>query len=376
MEGSCPTVVPLTGSLLERIQRSLLQQQRTGQSQGPLGQTAQQSRAKAPHQETTRAPVNITQPSKSNSQPEQVSLNLSQVAGQQHLIGQGSHTAISLQVLNSVPRSQPATLQYSYKVKIINPNRKSDKMVRHLHSVNSKFESVNQLRVCLKDEFQDHMPATTTFDIGYFEGKQQSKIWLVTLDDLHKMYEVYPKGGEVVLWCDSVSDVRTEADANLKRSKEAEAVASKRSQQEWEVESVYKELSEKHMQTWDVPLLKLWARCIVSGVHSDYDNPPDFPAFSGTAPKRARTESFSDAISGAAVAIVKALSEKETAKPLTSSSGAVGPGMSPSKVVDLRMKNFEQLRYLQQLYEDNILNENEYSEQKNKILATLRNIDF
>ena len=75
---------------------------------------------------------------------------------------------------------------------------------------------------------------------------------------------------------------------------------------------------------------------------------------------------------------MKALSDskKETAKPLTSSSGAVRPGMSPSKVVDLRMKNFEQLRYLQQLYEDNILNENEYSEQKNKILATLRNIDL
>jgi len=82
--------------------------------------------------------------------------------------------------------------------------------------VNSKFESVNQLHVCLKDEFQDHVPATTTFDIGYFEGKQQSKIWLVTLDDLHKMYEVYPKGGEVLLWCDGVSDVRTEADTNLK----------------------------------------------------------------------------------------------------------------------------------------------------------------
>ena len=76
--------------------------------------------------------------------------------------------------------------------------------------------------------------------------------------------------------------------------------------------------------------------------------------------------SFSDAIRGAIVAIVKVLTEKETAKPLTSSSGAVGPGISTSKVVNLRMKN-EKLRFLQQLYED-ILNENEYSEQKNKIL--------
>ena len=68
------------------------------------------------------------------------------------------------------------------------------------------------------------------------------------------MYEVYLKGAEVALWCDGVRDVRAEADANLKRS---EAVASKPSRQEWEVESDYKELSEKHMQTWDVFLLKL-----------------------------------------------------------------------------------------------------------------------
>lgn len=92
------------------------------------------------------------------------------------------------------------------------------------------------------------------------------------------------------------------------------------------------------MQKWDVHRLKLCACCIVSGVQSDYDNPPDCPAFSSTTPKRARRESFSDVISGAAIAIVKAFSDlnKEASKPLTSSSGAMGPGMSSSKVVDLR----------------------------------------
>ena len=69
-------------------------------------------------------------------------------------------------------------------------------------------------------------------------------------------------------------------------------------------------------------------------------------------------------MSGAAVAIVKALSDskKETLPAETPQlcSGTLGPAMSPSKAVDLRMKNFEQLRYLQQLYEDNILNEKEY----------------
>ena len=50
------------------------------------------------------------------------------------------------------------------------------------------------------------------------------------------------------------------------------------------------------------------------------------------------------------------------------SSGAVCPGVSLGRVVDLRMKNFQQLRYLQQLYEDNILDNEEYVEQKRNII--------
>ena len=48
--------------------------------------------------------------------------------------------------------------------------------------------------------------------------------------------------------------------------------------------------------------------------------------------------------------------------------GVIGHGVSPGKVVDLRMKNFEQLRYLQMFYEDRILSEAEYNKQKRNIL--------
>ena len=43
------------------------------------------------------------------------------------------------------------------------------------------------------------------------------------------------------------------------------------------------------------------------------------------------------------------------------------PGVSPGKAVHLPMKNYEQLRYLQQLYEDGILDQKEYAEQKQDI---------
>ena len=128
-----------------------------------------------------------------------------------------------------------------------------------------------------------------------------------------------------------------------------------------------------------MPRLKLWAWCIASGIHDNYDNPPDTPAFSGAAPKCARKESLSEAISGAAVAIVKALSTdpKEKASEGLQSICPPGPGVSPGHAVDLRMKNFQQLRFLQQLYEDNILDEKQYAEQKKKkgILQSLRNVN-
>ena len=106
------------------------------------------------------------------------------------------------------------------------------------------------------DEFQQHVPATTTFDVGYYEGKQQSKIWLVTSDDLDKLYELYPKGGEVFLWCEGVSEMgNCEGCSASKRNKEADLAVSKCIQQEADVESAYKELKERHGETWGICLV-------------------------------------------------------------------------------------------------------------------------
>ena len=68
------------------------------------------------------------------------------------------------------------------------------------------------------DEFQKYVPTTATFDYGYFEGKQQSEIWWVTSDDLHKMYESHPKGSEVLLRGDGISDVGTESHVGSEKS--------------------------------------------------------------------------------------------------------------------------------------------------------------
>ncbi len=93
-------------------------------------------------------------------------------------------------------------------------------------------------------------------------------------------------------------------------------------------------------------------------LHDDYDKPPDIPAFSGIVPKRPRRESLGDALSDVAVAITKAFTSSNdkvgeqvaTAPSVTNISHPAG--VSPGKAVEFRMRNFEQLRYLQQLYDD------------------------
>ena len=270
--------------------------------------------------------------------------------------------------------------QYSYRVKITNPQRKSEVIVRQLHHFHTRFESVITLHAKLIEEFKEQVPNSLNFNVGYFEGPSHSKVWLVSNDDLDAMYARYPRG-DITLWCDSRSEREDEGTGVSGRSakRRKEETSTRRQDKEDEVDEVYQELKDKHADKCSSPKLHLWARMVASNLHEDRDHPPDIPAFSGSTPKRSRQqESFSDAIGGAAVAIVKALSAEAPSKvndpTVTPRQLPTAAGVSPSKSVELRMKNFEQLRYLQQLFDDSILSEKEFAEQKQNILSALRRL--
>ena len=93
---------------------------------------------------------------------------------------------------------------YSYKVRIINPSKKSDVVSRYLNNYSSKFASVNAIRLQLIEEFKDQVPDSLSFLIGYFEGSQQAKISLVTDEDLKRLYDIHKTGGQINMWCEGV----------------------------------------------------------------------------------------------------------------------------------------------------------------------------
>ena len=105
--------------------------------------------------------------------------------------------------------------------------------------------------------------------------------------------------------------------------------------------------------------------------HDNYDKPPCVPMFSGSESKRPKRDSLSDVVTDGVAALCKALASQQP-QPTPSASGSSSViGISPSKSVDLRMKNLQQLRYTQQLFADKILTEEEYTEQKQNILDSL-----
>lgn len=217
--------------------------------------------------------------------------------------------------------------------------------------------------------------------MGYFETRQSTKIWIISPKDLDAMYEKTGSGTEIYLWVDTCTS-ETDDDIEPEKKKRKHSESSRRQNREDELEEIYGKLKAEHDDSYSSPQLKLWARMILCGTHEDYKDPPRVPMITGMPPKRQKKpDSFTEALTGAAEAVAKAFSPPPQPQPLaasmtniTATTSASCMGISPGKSTDLRMKNLQQLRVLQQLYEEKILSDSELVEQKKIILDVLRNL--
>jgi len=107
--------------------------------------------------------------------------------------------------------------------------------------------------VKLIDEFAETVPDTVNFNVGYFDGQQQAKLWLVTDEDLDSIYSKY-RTGEIMLWCDGRQSDRS-GEVCSKRKRDSKASASRQQEEEEEVDTVYEDLKEKHGNNFDTPRL-------------------------------------------------------------------------------------------------------------------------
>ena len=131
---------------------------------------------------------------------------------------------------------------------------------------------------------------------------------------------------------------------------------------------------------------------ITSGKHPDRDNIPAFLDLDNQQKKQKRP-TLAEAITDAAKTFAQAtkspnMSQCSSQSVVIASSGSpstpvascnardlpVSTGISPGKVTDLRMKKLRELRELQGLLEQNILTQQEFVEQKQLVLESLRKL--
>ena len=276
----------------------------------------------------------------------------------------------------------PAKRKHSYFVRIINPKKKSDFVVRTWHDASETFDSPRSLKLKLMESFPDDVPDHVSFQVGYFEGKNSTKRWIVEPRDLQSMYSVLEEGQKITLWCEGKgrsSPVSKNDDSEpppAKKAKQSATGTSKRESFEEEIDKIFTKLKEKHPDM-PAPKLRLWARLIQSGQH-DYENPPNIPLITGTPATTSKLkDSVAEALTSAATAVVKLLqptqSNDSPSTPKTQSTGH-STYISPMKLAQLRRGCLEDLKKVKELLEEGVLTEQEYQEEKQQILHCLKNL--
>ena len=112
-------------------------------------------------------------------------------------------------------------------MKIFTSKKDKDCIIRSLLAGFSR--SLTDVKVRLMEEFKDQVPATTSFTLGYFAGRQTQKYWLYTEQDLEAMY-TNCTSTDIMMWCDGRND-DSEGPRSKKR-KTGEGFQSKREEKE------------------------------------------------------------------------------------------------------------------------------------------------
>ena len=80
------------------------------------------------------------------------------------------------------------------------------------------------------DELRDEIPHFSTIDVGYFEGRQSLKVWIVSEKDLDAMYQKSKAGSEILLWIENIDEYE-DSDQEPEKKKRRGVGSSKRSEE-------------------------------------------------------------------------------------------------------------------------------------------------
>ena len=236
------------------------------------------------------------------------------------------------------------------------------------------------------EEFENDVPESTWLAIGYYEG--QTKRWICSDDDLSMLYEVHAKypDKEILLWCEGREKDCDQTSSKAKRKKTTNdgGSKSKREEKEDRVKLIAEELQTMHKDKLDLNEVqyRLWSRMIISGIHCSKEIPPQVTGINSQ--KKPKSNLFEETMMNTATAVMKAITNNQDSgitrstqiqKNISNSTGTpIATCVSPGKAVDVRGKSLGQLATLKQLFIDGVLSQEEFNEQKEIILGSLKKL--
>jgi hypothetical protein len=173
------------------------------------------------------------------------------------------------------------------------------------------------------------------------------------------------KKEKIVLWC---MDNDSSSNKRLREDLEGENEPPKKTSRIHTKQALAKEhevdLKEKHGSTYSTFQYKLWAEMVANESHSSLDEPPAVAMFNRET-RQSRSHGQTDAMITVIDKLCAVIPKQETSK---------GPATSPIRRAELRSTYMKQLNELKSLYENEILTESEYHEQRSELVELMRQL--
>ena len=260
---------------------------------------------------------------------------------------------------------------------------KKDCQTVDLHGVTKIFSTALELKCQLVESLDKLVPPASKIDlfqVGYLYGRPQKKRSIISSEDLEAMYMSGKPNGEILLWCskrDTDESDSHEAGTSGSRKKRTNSSTSdipqtKKAARESKLEELTDELKKIHEDKYSYAQLKMWARMIESQQWNSKENPPpdSVPMICGSFSKEKRKDDTAGIITEAAVAFAHAL----RGSPVAAVNTPPCTGISPGKKAQLSQQYLQQLKTIQNLHDDGILTDEEFGDEKIRVMANLRSL--
>ena len=305
------------------------------------------------------------------------------VASESGIIPSGSVTVRPLPQNTGVQSTSPDSRAVIGKVLLKAESKGGRKIsktfsLRNINTCSTK--TCAELKAVIKEQLCDHI--TSNFDIGYLQGS--TAVIIRNEADLAEVWEKLKKSTSVTLWCDGLKKQSSESKPCHKRqrmlssmlsdsneSDSDESVPTKRKKTENQVSLIIASLKKQHGDLYSPMQYRIWGEMKAGGLHESLSDPPSTSMFMRTGSKstevKKREASTGDSISLAINHLASAIAPK--------TPSAQEPAHNiPATIIENRSKCYKQLSELKNLWESDLLSDEEYAIEREAIMGMLRSL--